>query len=282
MTAKRNTQGLSDSAQRKRQETFKKVDKGIQQLIKTQHPITFSAVAEAAGVSKAWLYKEASVKQRIEQLRDQSRQTGPSQRRESASEKSLRGLNQTLRNRLQTVEAENRELRRQNEIFGGYLLRIRELEKQLQHLEAENQQLKHLKTGTTHNTRVYKQDLNALGIKLNSTLRNLIRATPNAIVETAIQALEEALSRGLVSNPGGFLHAAVKDCWQPNESLGNVAELDTFNEWWRWAYDQGLVKAATQIDGVQHVLTADEEWLPLDTALTRYPMDTAIANPPLP
>ncbi|EKU97001.1 hypothetical protein Lepto7375DRAFT_1034 [Leptolyngbya sp. PCC 7375] len=282
MTAKRNTQGLTDSAQRKRQETFKKVDKGIQQLIKNQHPITFSAVAEVAGVSKAWLYKEASVKQRIEQLRDQSRQTGPSQRRESVSEKSLRGLNQTLRTRLQTVEAENRELRRQNEIFGGYLLRIRELEKQVQHLETENQQLKHPEAGITANTQDYQHALNALGITLNSTLRNLISATPNAIVDTAIQALEDALSRGPVSNPSGFLYAAIKDCWQPNEPLNKATELATFNQWWRWAYDRGHVKAATQIDGVQHVLTADEEWLPLDTALTRYPMDIAIANPTRP
>ncbi|EKU96895.1 hypothetical protein Lepto7375DRAFT_0816 [Leptolyngbya sp. PCC 7375] len=282
MTAKRNTQGLTDSAQRKRQETFKKVDKGIQQLIKNQHPITFSAVAEVAGVSKAWLYKEASVKQRIEQLRDQSRQTGPSQRRESVSEKSLRGLNQTLRTRLQTVEAENRELRRQNEIFGGYLLRIRELEKQVQHLETENQQLKHPEAGITANTQDYQHALNALGITLNSTLRNLISATPNAIVDTAIQALEDALSRGPASNPSGFLYAAIKDCWQPNEPLNKATELATFNQWWRWAYDRGHVKAATQIDGVQHVLTADEEWLPLDTALTRYPMDIAIANPTRP
>ena len=281
MTSKRNTQGLNDSAQRKRQETFNKVDKGIQHLIKKQLPITFSAVALAAGVSKAWLYKEASVKQRIEQLRDQSRSTGAPRRQASASEQSLRGINQTLRTRLQTVEAENRELRRQNEIFGGYLLRIRDLEKQVQRLETENQRLKRPKADTIVSSQDAIQDLKDLGITLNSTLRTLITTTPNAIVETAIQALEEALMRGPVSNPGGFLYAAINDCWHPNGSLGNASELEAFNQWWRWAYDQGHVKAATQIDDVQHVLTADEEWLPLDTALTRYPIE-AIPKPPRP
>ena len=55
MKVKRNADGLRRNAQKKRQETFEKVDKAIRQLVKDRKPVTFNAVAEVAGVSKAWL-----------------------------------------------------------------------------------------------------------------------------------------------------------------------------------------------------------------------------------
>ncbi|MEO0828122.1 MAG: DUF6262 family protein [Cyanobacteria bacterium J06635_15] len=261
MKAKRNTEGLAKSAELKRQECFEKVDKGIKQLLKEKRTINFNAVAEASGVSKAWLYKEPEVKSRIEHLRNQSRQGKRLPRKISASEASLKALNDTLRARVKKLDAENRDLRRQNEVAYAQVIRVRELEKQVERLEAENRRLK--ATGGTQSVRKPElhSKLESLGVQMNSTLEGLINETPDGIVETAIDSLKEAQSSGNVVNPGGFLNKAIRDCWQPNEGAQQKDELAEFNEWWKWAYDQKLVKAATQINGIQHVPTINDEWV---------------------
>ena len=48
--------------------------------------------------------------------------------------------------------------------------------------------------------------------------------------------------------------------------IRNKDDMEEFNSWWKWAYAQGLVKAATRIDGVQHVLTPEGEWIPFQEA----------------
>ncbi|MEO0376405.1 MAG: DUF6262 family protein [Cyanobacteria bacterium P01_A01_bin.17] len=274
MTVKRNTSGLQKNAQKKRQETFKKVNQAIESLTQSNAVITFNTVAEAAGVSKAWLYKEPAVKQRTEQLRGQQDHPSKPTRSTSASEKSLRALNQTLRQQLKRVERENRELRRQNEVLGGCQLQVRTLEKHIQRLEQENRQLKQPATAQQTPIPVEAQ-LKALDVSLNSTLRKLLTTTPESIIETAIQALAQAQHQGNVLNPGGFLYSAISNCWQPNEAADRSTDLETFNWWWRWAYPQGLVKAATQIDGVRQVLTADDEWVAFKKFSTVHPCPDA-------
>lgn len=272
MNTKPKTHGLVNSAKKKRQTTFDKVDKGIQKLIKDKGIISFKSVAEIAGVSKAWLYKEPAVKQRIQQLQAQQQTTRQSTHPTPPSDHSLRALNGTLRDRIKRLEHDNRELRQQNQVFAGHLLRVRELEKQVQRLEAENQRLKQSLPQPLSQGELDIQ-LEALGVRINSTLQNLISTAPQAVVVEAFQALKEVQLKGVVNNPGGFLYAAISDGWHPNDISDAVIEKTQFNQWWPWAYDQGLVKAATQIDGIQHVLTADDEWLPFDTAYSQYPMD---------
>lgn len=70
-------------------------------------------------MSKAWLYKEPEVKTRIDQLRSQSRQGKKLPRKISATEASTKALNATLQGRVKKLDAENRELRRQNEVAYG-------------------------------------------------------------------------------------------------------------------------------------------------------------------
>ncbi|NEZ54184.1 DUF6262 family protein [Adonisia turfae] len=277
MSTKPKTHGLANSAKKKRQATFDKVDNGIQTLIKNKGIISFKSVAETAGVSKAWLYKELAVKQRIQRLQAQQQKTGQSSQPTPPSDHSLRALNNTLRDRIKRLEHDNRELRQQNQVFAGHLLRVRELEKQVQRLEAENQRLKQSLSQPFSHSELEIQ-LDELGVRLNSTLQNLISTAPQAVVVSAFQALKEAQSKGVVNNPGGFLYAAISDGWHPNDTPDAVIEKTQFNQWWPWAYDQGLVKAATQIDGIQHVLTADDEWLPFDTAYFQYPMDVEPPN----
>ncbi|MEO0378202.1 MAG: DUF6262 family protein [Cyanobacteria bacterium P01_A01_bin.17] len=139
MAVKRSVEGLKKNAEKKRQETFEKVEKGIQRLIKEKRTINFNTVAEASGVSKAWLYKEEGVRNRIEYLREQSGSKKRLPARQRASDASKGALIRTLKERVKKLEAENKDLRRQNEVASGHILRVRDLEKDVQRLKAANE-----------------------------------------------------------------------------------------------------------------------------------------------
>ena len=72
MTHKRNTTGLASSAASKK-EAYSKEDReaAISELLKASAIINFNTIAEKAGVSKAWLYREPAFADRIKRLRDQ-------------------------------------------------------------------------------------------------------------------------------------------------------------------------------------------------------------------
>ncbi|MEM9447824.1 MAG: DUF6262 family protein [Cyanobacteria bacterium P01_E01_bin.6] len=289
MKAERNTKGLRQNAQKKRQETFEKVEQGIKQLIKEKRSITFNEVSRASGVSKAWLYKEPGIKARIEQLRAQSGNTKALPVKQRASDTSKDALIRTLKERIKKLEVENRDLRRQNEIAYGEVLKIREQQKlskfedkesakvessvksaQLCKPEPDNKRDQfHLSLISNEN--LLHEELKSLGVKLNSTLKQLIQNTPQGIVKTSMDSLREAMQKTQINSPGGFLYKAISDAWQPNGDCQAEVEIEEFNQWWKWAYKEGLVRAATRIDNIQYVLTSDEEWRPFEEMLLASP-----------
>lgn len=65
-----NTEGLKEFAEKKNQETIEKVNKAIDKLKRSKtKTINFKTVAEEAGVSKATLYNNDILKERILSLR---------------------------------------------------------------------------------------------------------------------------------------------------------------------------------------------------------------------
>jgi uncharacterized protein YceH (UPF0502 family) len=92
-------------------------------LIKEQRPINFQTVAQTAGISTAWLYEHAAIKERIMHLRVQ--QTPKAQvklpPREQASSASKDTMISALRQRIQKLEKENCDLKRQVEVANGLL-----------------------------------------------------------------------------------------------------------------------------------------------------------------
>ena len=276
MRVQRNVEGLQKAAKKKRQQSFEKAEEGIRKLIKEKRPINFNTVAEISGVSKAWLYKQPGIRSRIEHLRQKSgsRKKTPVQHR--ASDASKNTLIKNLKERIKRLEADNKDLRRQNEVAYGHILKVRDLEKENQRLRAENERLRQPQQAESDSVSNFDggfgDALSELGVKLNSTLERLISETPRGIVETAIESLKEASGDGQVRNPGGFLNKAITDAWKPNEAYQEKSDLEEFNQWWKWAYGKGLVKAATQIDGVQYVLMLDEEWMSFSNAVGDHPM----------
>lgn len=116
-------------------------------------------------------------------------------------------------------------------------------------------------------------ELNALSIKLNLHLKKAIGLVSEEQVLSAIQALKEAKYKGKVDNPGGYLVTAIKEGWKPSVGYKHKTELDLFNQWYPIAESLKLVKGATQIESVQHILTIEEKWIPFREMIVEYPLE---------
>lgn len=119
----RNIDGLRAHAQQKAVDTARRAEAAIAHLLKEQRPINFKTVAETAGISTAWLYGNAALKQRIMHLRVQQ---VPAVQvkippREQASSASKDAMIAALRSRVKKLEEENRDLKRQVEVANGLL-----------------------------------------------------------------------------------------------------------------------------------------------------------------
>jgi hypothetical protein len=96
---------LARAAERKRHDTLERAAAALAALDERGETISFQAVARAAGVSRQWLYQQPELRAEIEKLRASSaRQTSAVPSRERATEASLR-------QRIETLIAENRRLR---------------------------------------------------------------------------------------------------------------------------------------------------------------------------
>ena len=71
---KPNTCRLLAYAQHKAQETRQQVHRTIDQFLREQHTINFNTVAQAAQVTKSYLYAHQDVRERVEALRAQQGQ----------------------------------------------------------------------------------------------------------------------------------------------------------------------------------------------------------------
>ncbi len=280
----RNIDGLRQSAQKKRQQAFEQTEQAIKQLIKEGKPINFETVAATAGVSKAWLYKESEIKARIEHLRSQAKPSQPSQPKQKLSDRSKDAVINTLKDRIRKLEQRNRELSQQNEVFGGQVLRVRELEQQVERLQAENTTLRQrLATATpsqgstvpTSNLVPFSavdKELANLGVQSNTTIQRLLGEAPQNVITAALESLREAIAEKRVDNPSGFFYRAVTDAWKPNEGCGKKAEAELFNEWFAWAKAEGLVLASMRNEDEILVLTSEDQWFSFSEMIARHPL----------
>lgn len=276
--------------------------------------INFYTVAEAAGVSVTYLYKYDELKERINHLRKQQEQ--PSNKPISpqlASDKSKSVIITQLKKRIKQIEVENRGLRDQIEAIYGRLSYFQSAQQEVEAFKNENVSLKieidclkqqlgecnknyaahQPAPAPTLNSKVtslvdkktersgvsdkIKSELVSLEIKLNSTLTKTIKSASESIVLSAIEALKEAMANGVIERPGGWLNAAIKDGWIPNEKHlpQDKAERDIFKEWFDLAYKQRLVLASTKgDDGQMYVYTVDGVQLPFEEMLVEHPLET--------
>jgi len=97
--------------------TQQKVDDAIKRLIKVQKTINFNSVANESGVTKATLYNNLNIKERIEGLRlQQSKVPTPSQVKREMDENNKDAIIASLKRRIKKLEEENKELKEQIKI----------------------------------------------------------------------------------------------------------------------------------------------------------------------
>ena len=125
MTHKRNTSGLARAAKDRRELTIKRVEEAIKLLIKEQKPLNFNSISTLSKVGKPWLYKEDTVRKKIEALREkQLIENGEREQNKRTNKKSPKSNDQIvhmLKDRICKLELENNKLREQVEVLYGKL-----------------------------------------------------------------------------------------------------------------------------------------------------------------
>lgn len=296
----RKIEALQEAAAQKAKESAERVEKALERMIKQSQVISFKSVSQAANVSTAYLYKQEDLRNRIETLRDQQKQKPKSKQPPVASDNSKSVIISTLREENKKLRAEIEGLRRVNEGLAGRVYHLQGAEELAERLKSENAELKKQldecrrqsppppplkddskvtsiekkRTKKTGGSDSIKSELDALKIKMNTTLSKLIEQVPEETVLKAINTLKEALSTTKVRNPAGFLAEAIRNTWIPNEGYEEKAGVDIFNEWFRLAQSKRLVLASTKIEGVLHVCTPEGEWIPFEEMVSQYPLES--------
>lgn len=164
MTHPRNTAGLKENAEMKRQATLAKAETAIQRLIGENQPITFDGVAQAAGISRAWLYKEPEMRARLLSLRSQNQPRPSVPTVQRATDASKDAMLYALREQVRKYRKENEEVKRQIEVAYGLVQAAQpngQME-DLQKLKDQNEELREKLTGYTgieeENERLRKQN----------------------------------------------------------------------------------------------------------------------------
>lgn len=110
MTWKRNIEGMKNHAQQRSQEARCRVDQAITRLVHEHKPVNFNTVAQAAGVTKSYLYTQPDLRARIEALRTSQplpMRHVPSERTEASKDLLLAAKER----RIKILEEENRQLK---------------------------------------------------------------------------------------------------------------------------------------------------------------------------
>ena len=110
-----NTRHIIAAAQRRHELTRAKAIQALRTLDAQGRPVTFEAVAQAATVSRSWLYAQPDVRAEIERLRATGRRATatPVQARQRASDASLRRRLEAANQRIRQLTEDNRKLRDQ-------------------------------------------------------------------------------------------------------------------------------------------------------------------------
>lgn len=111
MPAADNARHLARAAAQRHQATLTRANDAIEHLDRTGQPITFSGVAAAANVSRAWLYRQPNIRDLISRLRSSPTRSGTTPASQRATADSLRARLDATRAEIARLRAENAMLR---------------------------------------------------------------------------------------------------------------------------------------------------------------------------
>jgi hypothetical protein len=107
---------LSEAAARRHELTRSKAVQALRELDRSGTPVTFAGVAQAAGISRSWLYTQPDISTQVRRLRQETKAAGsaggiPAAQR--ATDASLRARLTAALDRNRQLADENARLRRQ-------------------------------------------------------------------------------------------------------------------------------------------------------------------------
>jgi hypothetical protein len=101
---------LSGAAARRHELTRSKAIQALRELDRSGQPVTFAGVAQAAGISRSWLYTQPDISGQIRRLRESTAGAGPA----GAIPAGQRATDLSLRARLAAALDRNRQLADEN------------------------------------------------------------------------------------------------------------------------------------------------------------------------
>jgi Family of unknown function (DUF6262) len=214
----------------RKEDSADRVFKAIERLQKIDGKITFTSVAKEANVSVSYLYKYPEIKIRIAEVRNKQRSFPVSPMAQPNSSSTGKIITR-LKEKIQQLENENKELKRKHEALAGQVYRVHYLQEQVERqqqiiedlqgkLKGEQLDSKVTPISSKRKTTIDEQiqsELDALDIGLNPTLTKTIKAATESTVLAAIAALKDQLSKKDIPNPGGWLNQAIKEGWTKPE-----------------------------------------------------------------
>jgi hypothetical protein len=111
-----HTTPIVAAARRRRELTRAKAIRTLRELERTGAPVGFAAVAQAAGISRSWLYAEDDLRAQITHLREATAgqtKTPPIPASQRASDASLRRRLESAEQRIRQLRSDNEQLRRE-------------------------------------------------------------------------------------------------------------------------------------------------------------------------
>lgn len=112
MTANNRT-ALVAAAQQRSQETRHRAVDALRRLDAAGNNVTFTSVAQAAHVSRSWLYRQPDLRAEIDRLRNPRANTATVPSAQRASTDSLKRRLENTIDEIQRLKAENHHLRQQ-------------------------------------------------------------------------------------------------------------------------------------------------------------------------
>ncbi len=247
---------LNAVQQQRKQDCIDRTEKAISKLLQNSERVSFGAIARIANVSVSYLYKYPELKERIQDIRNQqAKKSRKLTRPQTASEKSKQVMIRQLRERINTLEWEKKELKKQNEKMTGELYRIgtkldmfdrvnsqaiqqaEEIKLLKLELEQARNELDLCKSKLIENNpkvtsisrkieefnnsqeidNQLKDKLSELGVRLNATLKKIIVSKTRQQINNALGAVEEYLASGKkAKSKAGLLRKALSENWMPN------------------------------------------------------------------
>ncbi len=242
----------------RREQYQQKVFQAVTELRRQSKPVTPTNVSRVSGVSLSYLYKWEEIKDYIQSEREQDRKAPNQLIERELGPYSLRTLHEIARKRIQELEAEVKELKRQNQSLRGHVAEIYELRDERDRLRQRVLELANPEQGDTvvmlkRKAVSASQKLSDLpveivdalcqaGFELTIRLKREIKQHSTEAVLTAIEAFVQYRSQAVVEKPGACLLSMIHNEDEPNVSKQpTTPEQQEFDEWYVKAIQQGFV-----------------------------------------